>query len=258
MTGHNRRMRALITGPTAGLGLAFAHQLAARGCDLVLVARDTERLDALREELQRISSVQVECLPADLADREQLAVVEARVADAAQPIDILVNNAGFGLREGFLRSSIEQEQRMLDVLVTAVMRLCHAAAPGMIERGRGTIINVSSVASWLTGGSYSAAKAWCTVFSEGLANDLAGTGVTVTVACPGFIHTEFHARAGMNMAQIPDWMWLEARDVAAQALRDADRGRVISVAGAQYRLLSPIIRVLPRGLIRAVSAQRRR
>lgn len=251
-------MRALITGPTAGLGLAFAHQLAARGCDLVLVARDVNRLEALREELQRTCRVQIECLPADLADRAQLAVVEARVADSERPVDILVNNAGFGLREGFTRSSIEQEQQMLDVLVTAVMRLCHAAAPVMIVRGSGTIINVSSVASWLTGGSYSAAKAWCTVFSESLANDLAGTGVTVTVACPGFIHTEFHARAGMNMAQIPDWMWLEARDVAAQALRDADRGRVISVAGQQYRLLSPLIRVLPRSIVRKASAQRRR
>lgn len=251
-------MRALITGPTAGLGLAFAHQLAARGCDLVLVARDVDRLEALREELQQASRVRVECLPADLADRAQLAVVEARVADAERPVDILVNNAGFGLREGFTRSSIEQEQQMLDVLVTAVMRLCHAAAPVMIARGSGTIINVSSVASWLTGGSYSAAKAWCTVFSESLANDLAGAGVTVTVACPGFIHTEFHARAGMNMAQIPDWMWLEARDVAAQALRDADRGRVISVAGQQYRLLSPLIRVLPRSIVRKASAQRRR
>ena len=249
---------ALVTGPTAGLGLAFAHQLAARGCDLVLVARDAGRLAALESELQRAYGIAVEVLVADLSDRDQLARVEARASSADAPIDILVNNAGFGLRQRFGRSDRTDEQRMLDVLVTAVMRLCHAAVPGMTARGHGAIINVSSVASWITGGTYSAAKAWCTVFSEGLATELAGTGVRVTAVCPGFIHTEFHARAEMDMAQIPAWMWLEAKDVAAQAMRDSDAGRVISVAGAQYRVLAPILRALPRRAVYAISAQRRR
>ena len=251
-------MRALVTGPTAGLGLAFARELGARGCDLVLVARDAQRLEALADELSSAHGIVVEVLVADLADRDQLAGVEERVADDRMPIDILVNNAGFGLRHRFGRTTREDEQRMLDVLVTAVMRLCHAAVPGMTARGHGAIINVSSVASWITGGTYSAAKAWCTVFSEGLATELSGTGVRVTAVCPGFIRTEFHARAEMNMDQIPGWMWLEARQVVDQALRDSAAGRAISVAGGQYRVLSPVLRLLPRRAVRAISAQRRR
>ena len=251
-------MRALVTGPTAGLGRAFAVTLAERGCDLVLVARDAERLEQLAAQLRAQHGIAVEILVADLSDRAQLAVVEARVADATAPIDVLVNNAGFGLRQRFGRSDRQDEQRMLDVLVTAVMRLCHAAVPAMTARGHGSIINVSSVASWITGGTYSAAKAWCTVFSEGLATELAGTGVRVTAVCPGFIHTEFHARAEMAMDQIPGWMWLEAQQVVDRALRDNEAGRVISVAGGQYRLLAPILRVLPRRAVRAISAQRRR
>ncbi|MEU4418951.1 SDR family NAD(P)-dependent oxidoreductase, partial [Nocardia salmonicida] len=154
------RGTALITGPTAGIGHEFARQLAARGHDLVLVARDQARLEQVAEELRTTYAVEIEVLPADLANPDQLAQVEARLAEAGRPVDLLVNNAGFGLKERFLDNDIETEQRQQDVLVKAVLRLTHAALGGMVARGGGGVINVSSVAAFLPRGTYSAAKAW--------------------------------------------------------------------------------------------------
>lgn len=247
---------ALVTGGTAGIGAEFARQLAARGDDLVLVARDGERLAAFAAELEQRYRVAVEVLVADLTDREQLALVEARLADAARPVDLLVNNAGFGVNQVFVGGELDAEQRMLDVLVTAVMRLSHAALPGMVARGTGGVINVSSVASFIAGGSYSAAKSWVTVFSESVDRQLVGTGVTVTALCPGFTHTEFHQRAEMDVDHLPDWLWLDAPDVVRGALADFRRGKPVSVPGAQYKALSTLARYLPRPLVRRASAVR--
>lgn len=247
---------ALVTGGTAGIGAEFARQLAARGDDLVLVARDAERLAAFAAELEARYRVAVEVLVADLTDREQLALVEARLADAARPIDLLVNNAGFGVNQVFVGGDLDAEQRMLDVLVTAVMRLSHAALPGMVARGTGGVINVSSVASFIAGGTYSAAKSWVTVFSESVDRQLDGTGVTVTALCPGFTHTEFHQRAEMDVDHLPDWLWLDAPDVVRGALADFRRGKPVSVPGAQYKALSTLARYLPRPIVRRASAVR--
>ncbi len=244
---------ALITGATSGIGLAFARTLARRGHDIVLVARDQERLDLVAAEL-RGHRVQVEVIAADLADRSQLAVVEDRLR--AQPVEILVNNAGFGVLQSFSTGELDAEQQMLDVLVTAVMRLTHAALPGMIARGSGAVLNISSVAGWITGGTYSAAKAWVTVFSESLASELAGTGVHVTAVCPGFTHTEFHQRASMEIDGIPEWMWLDAQEVVDRALSDVRKGRPVSVAGPQYKALSLAAQYLPRPLVRALGNRR--
>jgi short-subunit dehydrogenase len=244
---------ALITGATSGIGLAFARTLARRGHDIVLVARNRERLDLVAAEL-RGHRVQVDVIAADLADRSQLAVVEERLR--TQPVEILVNNAGFGVLQGFSTGDLEAEQQMLDVLVTAVMRLTHAALPGMIARGSGAVLNVSSVAGWITGGTYSAAKAWVTVFSESLALELAGTGVHVTAVCPGFTHTEFHQRASMETEGIPEWMWLDTQEVVDRALVDVRKGRPVSVAGTQYKALSLAAQYLPRPLVRALGARR--
>jgi short-subunit dehydrogenase len=244
---------ALITGATSGIGLAFARTLARRGHDIVLVARDRERLDLVAAEL-RGYRVQVDVVVADLADRSQLAVVEERLR--TQPVEILVNNAGFGVLQGFSTGDLEAEQQMLDVLVTAVMRLTHAALPGMVARGSGAVLNVSSVAGWITGGTYSAAKAWVTVFSESLAVELAGTGVHVTAVCPGYTHTEFHQRASMETEGIPEWMWLDTQEVVDRALVDVRKGRPVSVAGTQYKALSLAAQYLPRPLVRAIGSRR--
>ncbi|MFN8148984.1 MAG: SDR family oxidoreductase [Candidatus Nanopelagicales bacterium] len=247
---------ALVTGATAGIGAEFAAQLAARGDDLVLVARDRERLEAYAADLRTRHRVDVEVLVADLTDREQMATVEARLRDAARPVDLLVNNAGFGVNQLFVDGDLDAEQAMLDVLVTAVMRLSHAALPGMVARGTGGVINVSSVASFIAGGTYSAAKSWCTVFSESVDRQLAGTGVTVMALCPGFTHTEFHQRGGMDVSHLPDWMWLDAPDLVRDALADFRRGKPVSVPGAQYKTIRVLTSVLPRPLVRRASGVR--
>ncbi len=252
---------ALVTGATAGIGLRFAHRLAERGHDLVLVARDDERLSAVAAELTATYAVHAEVLRADLSQRDQVQTVAGRLADPARPVDVLVNNAGYGLKAGFLANEVEVEEQAFDVLCRAVLVLSHAAARAMRERGSGSIVNVSSVASFVAMGSYSAAKAWVTVFSEGLANELAGTGVRVLALCPGFTHTEFHARASMDMSRLPEPLWLDADDVVRTALADLDRGRVVSVPGAAYKVLVGALSVLPRPLVRRSSgglASRRR
>ena len=250
-----------MTGATAGIGLAFSRRLAADGHDLVLVARDEERLEKVAAELRSAYGRQVEVLRADLADRAQVQVVADRLAEEDRPVDLLVNNAGFGLNRGFIGGDVAAEERLLDVLCRAVLVLSHAAAGAMKARGRGAIINVSSVAGFVAMGTYSAAKAWVTTFSEALSNELAGTGVTVTALCPGFVRTEFHQRGGMNMSRLPERMWLDADDLVDSCLADVRAGRVISVPSVRYKAVVGLARHAPRPLARRLSggiASRRR
>jgi short-subunit dehydrogenase len=240
---------ALVTGPTAGIGHSFAQQLAARGHDLVLVARDEERLEKTAAELRAAHGVEVEVLPADLTDRDDLARVEARLADPARPVDLLVNNAGFGLKGRFLDNSVDAETAMLDVLVTAVLRLSHAALKAMAARGSGGIINVSSVAAFLPRGSYSAAKAWVNSFSEWAAHEYRDRGVTVMALCPGFTKTEFHERMDVSRGSAPDFMWLDADQLVATALSDFDKGKVLSIPSAQYKAIATASRLIPNGVL---------
>ena len=240
---------ALVTGATAGIGHCFATQLAARGQDLVLVARDEDRLATVAADLRASYDVQVEVLPADLTDRDSLARVEARVSDPDRPVDLLVNNAGFGLKKRFLDNSVEEEQAMLDVLVTAVLRLSHAALGAMTQRGHGGIINVSSVAAFLPRGSYSAAKAWVNSFGEWAAAEYRPRGVTVTTLCPGFTKTEFHERMDVARDSAPSFLWLDADELVAQALQDFDRGRVYSIPSRRYQAIAAVARLVPNGLL---------
>jgi short-subunit dehydrogenase len=249
---------ALVTGPTAGIGHSFAVQLARRGHDLVLVARDAERLERVAAALRTSYGVQVEVLPADLVDRESLARVEARLADRDRPIDLLVNNAGFGLKERFLTNPVDAENAMLDVLVTAVLRLSHAALGAMTERGRGGIINVSSVAAFLPRGSYAAAKAWVNSFSEWAANEYRPQGVTVMALCPGFTTTEFHERMDVSRDSSPSFMWLDADELVATALADFDRGRVYSIPSARYKVITAAVRIVPNRVLQRFQSLGRR
>ena len=243
---------ALVTGATAGIGAAFAERLAATGWDLVVVARSIDRLERQAQDLVHRYGGSVEVLSADLADPEQCRRVEQRLADRSRPIALLVNDAGFGTNTRFSVGDVDEEERQLDVLVRAVLRLTHAAVGGMVARGSGAVVNVSSVSGWIPGGSYSAAKAWVTSFSEGICAELAGTGVHVLAVCPGFTRTEFHERAGMDVHAIPDWLWLSADQVVEGGLADLRRGRSVSVPTARYKVLSALARHAPRGAVRTV------
>lgn len=240
---------ALVTGPTAGIGHEFARQLAARGLDLVLVSRDEARLEVVAADLRASYGVEVDVMPADLTDRVDLARVEARLADPARPIELLVNNAGFGLKGRFLDNDIDAETALLDVLVTAVLRLSHAALGPMVERGHGGVINVSSVAGFLPRGTYGAAKAWVNSFTEWAANEYRPWGVTVMTLAPGFTKTEFHERMKVSRSSAPDWLWLEADRLVRDALADYDKGRTWSIPGLHYKAISSVVRVVPNGLL---------
>jgi short-subunit dehydrogenase len=235
---------ALITGATAGIGAAFARRLAADGFHLLLLARDAERLAKAAEEYGN-----AEVVIADLATDEGIAKGE----EAARRADLLINNAGFGNKGRFLQVPLEDELTMLRVHCEAVLRLTHAALPGMRERHRGGVINVASVAAFFSRGTYGASKAWVVGFSQGVAQDV--PEVKVMALCPGFVRTEFHDRARMNVSGIPGPFWLDADRVVADALRDFRRGVTVSVPGAQYKALVGLGKLIPRNLAGRMSSR---
>jgi short-subunit dehydrogenase len=236
---------ALVTGATSGIGAAFARLLATEGYDLVLVARDADRLQRTAADLTSVHGVKVEVLPVDLVDDDQLSTVEARLADRLRPVEVLVSSAGVPTGRSFLASGIEAEEAMLRLNILAVLRLAKAVAPGMVERGRGAIVNVSSVAGFLPSGTYSASKAWVTRFSEVLAVELEPKGVRVVGLCPGYVRSEFQQRAGISLRGLPDWVWLTADTVAADGWRAVQSGRVVVVSDRKYAAAIAVLRHLP-------------
>ncbi|MBZ9599085.1 SDR family NAD(P)-dependent oxidoreductase [Streptomyces yangpuensis] len=248
----------LITGASAGLGAAFARGFAAKGCDLVLVARDKDRLGDVADALAREYGTACEVLPADLLDPADLDQVAGRLADRTRPVDILVNNAGFGLPAPFPYSPVEDEERMLDLLVKVPLRLTHAALPGLRERRRGGVVNVSSVAGLLPTGTYGAAKAWVTAFSESLRVDMEPYNVRVLAVLPGFTRTEFQERAGMDVSALRDAVWLEPEAVVEQALKDLALRRPVSITGRRYQAYALAVRHLPRAFVARKMARKRR
>jgi short-subunit dehydrogenase len=241
---------ALVTGATAGIGFSNAQLLANEGFDLVLVARDLPRLNKVAKELAKAYGIKAETLKADLTKPFQLAKVEKRLASNSKPIEVLINNAGFGIKDSFVDSALVKEQELLDVLVTAPMRLTHSVLPQMVKRDSGVIVNVSSVASFIAGGTYSAAKSYLTVFSEYLHTELRDTNIKVSALCPGFTRTEFHARGKMKMTGLPNYMWLTTDQVVKKSWRDVKAGKVICIPGLQYLILCTIARIAPRPIVR--------
>jgi short-subunit dehydrogenase len=239
---------ALVTGATAGIGAAFARRLRRDGYELVLVARPSDRLDAAAAEVGGVA------LAADLSTDDGIAAVEARLAEG---VDLLVNNAGFGHRGRFLHVPVADEVEMLKVHCEAVLRLTLAALPPMVERDSGGIVNVASVAAFFPRGTYGASKAWVVSFSKAARQDLGQSNVRVMALCPGFTHTEFHDRAGIDMSGTPGFLWLDAEDVVDAGLRDLRAGKTVSVPGWQYKAIVGAGRLVPAGLAGRVSSSSR-
>ncbi len=245
-----KRPVALITGASSGIGAVFARKLAARGFDLILLARRADRLRALAAELP----ANVEVLQADLAREDGVAAAE-RAIRACPRLDLLVNNAGFGTLGRFWEAPLESQTRMHAVHVMATMRLTHAALAGMVPRGRGGVVSVSSVAAFGQSPgnvSYCATKAWINSFTEGLDLELrsAGSPVKVQALCPGFTVTEFHETLGMDAGKIPRFLWMQAADVVEASLQGLDRGKVIVVPGWKYKVGAALMKHLPHSLLR--------
>lgn len=250
----------MVTGATSGIGREFCWQLAGAGNDLVVVARNRGRLDALAENIARVHNVNVEVLVADLAEPDDLAKVCTRLTQNApeqpgqSPVTMLVNGAGFGFGASFLDDNFDRELYGLDVMVRAVMATCYYAGRTMRDRGEGAIVNISSVAADTGMGPYSAHKAWVRAFSEGLYEELRGTGVMVTASMPGLTHTEFHERAGGEAyyGRAPELMWMTPRQVAKETLEAVKRGQPLVTPSIRYKTIYHATRVMPRFLVRAV------
>ena len=246
---------ALVTGATAGIGESFSRLLAANNYNIVLVARDLPRLQERATALEAKFGISTHVIQADLATDDGCLKVEKYIAE--NQIDVLINNAGFGTNKAFTMSALEVEQQLLDVLVRTPMRLMHVALPLMKARDNGIIINVSSVAGYIAGGTYSASKSYLTVLTESLHTELAATNVKVSALCPGFTRTEFHQRGKMSMTGLPNFLWLNSDRLVEQSWRDALKGKAVSIPGWQYKLLVLIVETIPRSIVRKVGMNMR-
>jgi short-subunit dehydrogenase len=247
--------RAVVTGASTGLGAAFATALARKQYDLVIVARSRDRLEALAEHMHQRYAITVEVCVADLTHPAELSMVEKRIAEEAA-LTLLVNNAGFGTTGRFAALDPEREEEEIHLNIVALSRLTRAALPGMIARRQGGIINVSSIAAFLPGpydATYGATKAFVNSFTEALHEELRGTGVRVQALCPGFTRTEFQQRAGVDTTQIPSFVWMTAEFVVKASLDALRRGTVVCVPGVGYKLLTTLMCLAPRALVRRVA-----
>ncbi len=247
---------ALVTGATAGIGESFTRLLASKGFNIALVARDEARLHERAAKLRERYGVQTYVRPADLATAQGCAAVEEYLQEF--DIEVLINNAGFGINKAFTASDLKAEQDLLDVLVRTPMRLMHVALPKMVARNSGTIINVSSVASFIAGGTYSASKSYLTVLSESLHTEVRDTNVKISALSPGFTRTEFHQRGRMKMKGLPDFMWLDSDQLVAAAWSDAQSGKAVSIPGWQYKILIALISLAPRSAVRKIGMNLRK
>lgn len=247
----------MITGATAGLGAEFAEQLAALGNSLILVARDAARLEEKAAGLRSRFGVSVEVLVADLHDDDGVRRVLDRLRDSGEPVSILVNNAGYGLPKSFEANPLGDELNHAAIHLTVPLAFSHAALEGMLARGSGRIVNVASVAGFTPRGTYGALKAAMINFSTWANFAYRRRGVTVMALCPGFVHTEFHQRMGMDKGAVPRWMWLNAAEVVRDALKDLSAGKAVSIPSLRYKVLAFIARNAPSSLVASLAARGR-
>jgi short-subunit dehydrogenase len=246
-----QRSWALVTGASAGLGAVFATALAHAQYNVILVARNRQRLEALAQQLHHAYGVHTEVYVADLTQPAALQALEEIITQEPR-LAVLVNNAGFGTTGPFVRLDPDREEDEIRLNVIALVRLTRAALPGMITRGRGAIINLSSLSAFLPGpydATYGATKAFVNSFTEAIHEEVRGTGVHVQALCPGFTYTEFQQRAGIDVSAIPSLAWMTPEAVVRASLAALERGQVICVPGIYNRVLAALIRILPRRFV---------
>lgn len=249
--------RALVTGATSGIGHAFAVELAKQGHDLVIVARTTDRLEAVADEIRAKHRVEVDVVTADLSTSEGMQIAANALTDTTRPVDLLVNNAGASLAGWFGTTDIADEDRQLDLLVRAPMHLMDAAIKTMAGRGGGQIINVASVAAFTPRGVYSAHKAWLVNLSRWADVHYDDVNISVQALCPGFVRTEFHQRGEMDVSGVPKWMWLKADKVVAASLKDLARDKPVSIPSFRYKVLATLAQYLPKTLVTRIAKRGR-
>jgi short-subunit dehydrogenase len=250
MTVNVNSKYALVTGTTSGIGKAFVDLLADSGYNLVLVSRDELRMKQHASDLRELTEIDVEIICADLTRQGDRDLVMSRLSDASRPIEILVNNAGFGINSDFANSSVKMQQDLIECMVTSTMQFTYAVIPTMKQIGRGFIVNVSSVAGFMAGSTYCSAKSWVTNFTESLHLELSQHGINIHAICPGFTKTEFHSRCKQDVSGVPNFFWLKPEKVAALALSNVLKGRVLSVPGFHYKLLVALHSYAPRTVVR--------
>jgi len=242
---------ALVTGASAGIGAAFARELASRGMSLVLTARRADRLDALAAEIMQHHGVGVECIAADLADPSAPQKLCAEIERRGITIDALINNAGYGLPGSFVSQPWAKHAEFIQVMMTAPCELARLLLPGMQQRGYGRIVNIASLAGLVPGSAghtlYGASKAFLIKFSQSLALENVRHGVNVCAVCPGFTYSEFHDVTGTRgvVSKMPHWMWLSADEVARRGMDAVERGEIVYVTGRVNRAIKALFKLLP-------------
>jgi short-subunit dehydrogenase len=233
----NKKGWALVTGGSSGIGLAFARELAAGGYNLVLASRD-KNLEGAAQGLRVEFDVAVETLRVDLGSKSDLEKVERRLTDNGKPVEILVNSAGFVLHDSLINGDLEHQRAAFAVMAEAILVLSQTAAATMKQRGQGKIINIASTSAWLYAGNYSALKRWVVVYTQSLALELRGSGVSATAVCPGETKTDFHANGGLERPSIPNWLWCQPEQIARTGLRAAEKGKAVCVPTMHWRLFA--------------------
>ena len=245
---------SVITGATSGLGLAFAECLAGEGRNLILIARNEETLSRVAEKLRSSYQINVETISADLSDETSLNQLVSNLR--SRDIDILVNNAGFGIYEPFGDSAVDKEVDLIKLTMLSTMVLCHELIPNMLKNSVGLVINVGSLAGWLSASTYSAAKSWTKVFTEYLAFEYRDSQIKFSCLAPGYINTKFHESAGNSVASIPGFLISHPITIAQKALVAGRKGKVVYVPTFVYRCIALFVQYAPRPLIRMLSSLR--